>query len=629
MKFNDSLITKDVIATALMKSSFYDIALARRGSIASVKKIAKRTIEVAIKLPDNFDFIAGQYIWLQIPQLKYLDQRGNTRMFSIASSPSKKRQLDIVFRTSESGYKKTLIESVAGTEIIFSGPFGPLKLPEDSLRPVILVAGGIGVAPFLSMIRFSAEIFSRHNITLIWANPSNEEAIYVDELASIEKASANFNLVKVFGRLKNSHLKQIMESTINSNAVWYIVGPQSFVDSTTQFLHGSGVLPENIIFEEFYSQTPSELAFKKNIYAAPLLFAPMNPFFTVVKNASNHIIITDANGMILYANKGAENMTGYTFAEMKGSTPRLWGGLMPRDFYVKLWKTIKQDRQIFSGEIKNRRKNQEQYHAFVRISPIIDNNDTLVGFVATEEDITHLKEKEGGLKNIGMAFQNLLEDLRIEKSKVEVEKAKDEALLASIGDGIIATDKEGNIIIMNHAAVELLHESEANFLGKRIYEIVKMYNSKSTLVPTSERPIIIALSSGKSTTTATTTTHEIIYFYEKKNGIKFPVAITVTPIMLNKNIIGAIEVFRDITKEINIDKAKTEFVSLASHQLRTPSTAVKWNAEMLFDKKTGNLTKKQEKYLQEVYHGNERMIKLIDNLLSVSRLELGKIVPKE
>ncbi|MBI3337184.1 MAG: MASE1 domain-containing protein [Candidatus Staskawiczbacteria bacterium] len=76
---------------------------------------------------------------------------------------------------------------------------------------------------------------------------------------------------------------------------------------------------------------------------------------------------------------------------------------------------------------------------------------------------------------------------------------------------------------------------------------------------------------------------------------------------------------------IQVDNAKTEFVYLSSHQLRTPATAIKWYSNMLANKKTGALNEKQEKYIAEIYYGNERMIKLINNLLSTARIEMGKL----
>lgn len=110
-------------------------------------------------------------------------------------------------------------------------------------------------------------------------------------------------------------------------------------------------------------------------------------FRLAVQYAYNHIIITDTDAMILYANQATQRITGYSQQEMIGSTPRLWGGQMQQEFYARLWKTIKQDRQPFIGECTNRRKNGELYRAHVTISPIKEGDGTLIGFVGIEEEI--------------------------------------------------------------------------------------------------------------------------------------------------------------------------------------------------------------------------------------------------
>jgi hypothetical protein len=84
--------------------------------------------------------------------------------------------------------------------------------------------------------------------------------------------------------------------------------------------------------------------------------------------------------------------------------------------------------------------------------------------------------------------------------------------------------------------------------------------------------------------------------------------------------------FRDVTKEREIDKSKNEFISLVSHQLRTPTTSINWYSEMLLDEEIGTLNEKQKEYLKEIHHGNQRMIDLVNALLSVSRIELGTFV---
>lgn len=119
-------------------------------------------------------------------------------------------------------------------------------------------------------------------------------------------------------------------------------------------------------------------------------------FRLAIENSTNHTIMTDLNGYIVFANEAAQKTTGFTFDEMKGNTPRLWGGLHDKAFYKKLWTTIKVEKKSFIGEVMNIRKNGETYVAFARISPV-ENEGRLIGYVATEEDISDRKKLENAL----------------------------------------------------------------------------------------------------------------------------------------------------------------------------------------------------------------------------------------
>ena len=118
---------------------------------------------------------------------------------------------------------------------------------------------------------------------------------------------------------------------------------------------------------------------------------------------------------------------------------------------------------------------------------------------------------------------------------------------------------------------------------------------------------------------------EEIRLITKEVGIKWAsisVFLTKDPKTGNKN--GLVTVF-DITEQKQLDQAKTEFVSLASHQLRTPLATIKWYTEMLSSKQLGELNEKQAEYISKMSSVNSEMIDLVNVLLNVSRIEIGTL----
>lgn len=233
-----------------------------------------------------------------------------------------------------------------------------------------------------------------------------------------------------------------------------------------------------------------------------------------------------------------------------------------------------------------------------------------------DQTITEVQTKNVDLENAKLATMNILEDLAEEKGLIQASEAKDKALLESIGEGMIATDDKGLIIIANRQAQELLGYSEKQMVGNQYTQIMKPTAVDDKPVALKEWPLQMALSTHKSVVTSD-------YKYVRKNGTTFPAAITASPIEHNGKQIGGIAIFRDITKEKQIDLAKTEFVSLASHQLRTPLSAIGWYVEMLLSGDAGELKKEQLDYLQEIQKGSKRLVNMVNSLLNVSRIELG------
>jgi PAS domain S-box-containing protein len=204
---------------------------------------------------------------------------------------------------------------------------------------------------------------------------------------------------------------------------------------------------------------------------------------------------------------------------------------------------------------------------------------------------------------------------RSENSASEI--AVSEALFDSIGEAVIATDGEGRVMRVNEAMLELFEFEESDLLGKKYMTIVHALTLKGEPIKPLNRPIMRALIEGRRINDTV--------LYVKGSGKTFPAHLTVSPIMLDGEPIGTIQVIRDITHEQKIDRAKTEFVSLASHQLRTPLTAMRWYIELLLRHRMGPLTKEQEDSLGEVYRVNLRLIELVGALLSVARIEIGTL----
>lgn len=201
--------------------------------------------------------------------------------------------------------------------------------------------------------------------------------------------------------------------------------------------------------------------------------------------------------------------------------------------------------------------------------------------------------------------------------KLDQRKARDEAILVSIEEGIFGTDKEGKILVMNQAAQNLLGWRFEELQGRSPYEVIVMEDEKGELIHESERPIIKSLATGDRISG--------VYHYYKRDKSKFPVGVTVTPIFLANDLIGTIEIFRDVTKEKEIERLKDEFVSIASHELRTPMTAIKGLVSMILEGEYGAYNENLKQPLTDIATSTGRLIALVNDLLNISRIEAGRV----
>lgn len=208
-------------------------------------------------------------------------------------------------------------------------------------------------------------------------------------------------------------------------------------------------------------------------------------------------------------------------------------------------------------------------------------------------------------------------DLQAERNSAVGNYRRTQAILSSIGDAVFAVDPKGVIILFNPMAEQISGYSVDEALGKHYSDVLDFRFEKNNKPNTS---FITKALSGKHAKMAN---HTVIVH---KEGNRTPVADSAAPILDDHdNLIGAIVVFRDVTQELAIERAKDEFVSLASHQLRTPATGVKQFLGMLREGYAGKLTSEQAEMVEDAYASNERQINIVQDMLDVARLDAGRM----
>lgn len=192
------------------------------------------------------------------------------------------------------------------------------------------------------------------------------------------------------------------------------------------------------------------------------------------------------------------------------------------------------------------------------------------------------------------------------------------AVLNSIGDGVIVVNTHGEIIICNPVAEEMLGVRADDVKGKKLGAVVHVQTE------TGERTEVVI-----AQVLQTMQRHSVCqHLFLVRNGSEvLPLTYCASPICNHDGQArGVVITFRDASREYEMNKMKTEFVSVVSHQLRTPLTSVKWFLETLLEKHSSDtLSEAQRDYVEQAFQSNERMITLVDDLLNLSRLESGTV----
>ncbi len=222
-------------------------------ALKSKKVIARETMAFVFEYGDQvFTFKPGQFVDLTLNEPRHTDDKGQTRSLSIASSPLDE-YLMVATRLTDSAMKKSLAALEEGQLVHADGPMGSFKLHSDVKIPAVMLAGGIGITPFRSMVKDATEKNSEQKITLIYSNRTTEDAAFVEDLEEWQAYNDNFNFVtrwtKEDGHIDEAFLKKNIKNL--AAPIYYVAGPPGMVTGTTQLLLESGVSEDNIRFEEF------------------------------------------------------------------------------------------------------------------------------------------------------------------------------------------------------------------------------------------------------------------------------------------------------------------------------------------------------------------------------------------
>lgn len=233
------------------------------------------------------------------------------------------------------------------------------------------------------------------------------------------------------------------------------------------------------------------------------------------------------------------------------------------------------------------------------------------GEVGKDKESTYAEK----LAKLSKRYEQLAESkekLKSTLSELELEKAKSDALINSVGNAVVASSKGGNIFLMNNQAEKLLGWDKEKMLGKIIEKSLGPCENEGGDIPC-EQMATCKAREGE--------VQSVVFDYNREGEI-IKIEDVAAPISLNGEIIGVVDIMRDVTREKEVERAQREFVSVASHQLRTPTSTIAWHTELLL---SDDLTKQQKELVEEIYQQNSRMRDLINALLNVSRIDLGKL----
>ena len=319
------------------------------------------------------------------------------------------------------------------------------------------------------------------------------------------------------------------------------------------------------------------------------------------------IVITDLNGNIQYVNPKFIQITGYTLSEVLGKNPRiLKSGEQPAEFYKNLWDTIIAGKE-WQGEFHNRKKDGSLYWEGASISPIRNREGMITNYIGIKEDITERKRIFDELDHAAQEWQRTFD---------------------SIADLIFIQDKDFTILRANKSCLDALKLKPEEVIGKKCFEVLHHLDHPWVNCPFDQ-----------------TRRDQKVHIEEVNDpGLGVVLLISTSPVFGgNGEFLGSIHVAKDISqikqyqleleqknKDLEkLDQLKNDFVSIVSHELRTPLSITKEGISLVLDGVTGSINPKQSKILATSKNNIDRLARIINSLLDISKIESGRVELKK
>jgi benzoate/toluate 1,2-dioxygenase reductase subunit len=250
MRPTSDCVVKIPATSAACKTGVGDFA----GTIAAVEQLSASTIRfsVALDAPDELDFLPGQYVNVAVPGA------GQTRSYSFSSAPGA-AHASFVVRNVPNGLMSTWLTAQAqpGQPMSFSGPYGSFYL-RPLQRPLLLLAGGTGIAPFLSMLDVLAAKGFSQPVRMVYAVTNDHDLVGLDQLERIAASHPQFEYVTTVAADASVHPRKgyatahVEPGWLNGGDVdVYLCGPVPMVEAVRGWLDSTGVKPASFHFEKF------------------------------------------------------------------------------------------------------------------------------------------------------------------------------------------------------------------------------------------------------------------------------------------------------------------------------------------------------------------------------------------